>query len=51
MESNMEKRAEFIEKILHLIRKKLEANLPKAKEGTLEDLMKDSEKIIDKIFK
>jgi len=45
----MEKREDFIEKILHLIRKKLEENLPK--EGTLEEMMEGSEKIIDKIFK
>jgi len=45
----MEKRFEFIEKFLHLTRKKLEKNLPK--EGTLEEMMEDAKKIIDKIFK
>ena len=45
----MEKRHEFIEKTLYLIRKEFEKKLPK--EATLEEMISRAKKIIVKIIK
>jgi len=45
----MEKRYDFIERSLYLLRKEMENNLPL--EGTLEEMLEELKKIINQLFK